>query len=309
MDASENDDLHHAAVVAHRTQGGLHTDYRGTAQEFVSAAKYGFLYPGRALQMARSRAGTPTFGIHPDGFVTFIQNHDQIAQAGSATGRRSGRAVAAGDDGVYPARAGNAMLFMGQECAVSSPFLYFARPRDGAGRPGHDDRTESLRQFPSLATPEMRMPSPAPTTPARSSAASSIFRAETHAALTICIAICFASGATILCCGCAGRAASTARPSAGRRRVRFFGTATIACCWSTSTPSCTSTRLQSRCWRRCRAVLRELHGPARTPLRRDGHAPVYGEETGDCRAHPVLLQPAPAEEPADRRRRADGRRP
>lgn len=48
LDALWNDDFHHAAVVALTGRDeAYYSDYRGRPQEFVSAAKHGFLYQGQ----------------------------------------------------------------------------------------------------------------------------------------------------------------------------------------------------------------------------------------------------------------------
>ena len=63
------------------------------------------------------------------------------------------------------------MLFQGQEFAASSPFFYFADFEEELARLVRQGRAESLRQFPSIAQPEMqaRLPDPAdPETFARS---------------------------------------------------------------------------------------------------------------------------------------------
>src|SRR5205085_6905106 len=88
LDALWNDDFHHSAMV--RLSGhneAYYTDYRGTPQEFISAVKWGFLYQGQRFQWQKKRRGTPTFGVHPARFVTFLQNHDQVAN--SARGQRA----------------------------------------------------------------------------------------------------------------------------------------------------------------------------------------------------------------------------
>jgi maltooligosyltrehalose trehalohydrolase len=168
MDALWNDDLHHAAVVALTgRKEAYYTDYRGTPQEFVSAAKYGFLYQGQRYKWQQKSRGTPTFGIHPERFVTFIQNHDQIANSGlgqrlnELAGPPRCRAMTA-----YILLApGTPMLFMGQEFAASSPFLYFADHETELADLVYDGRKEFLQQFPSLATSEMQDAIPRPDDP------------------------------------------------------------------------------------------------------------------------------------------------
>jgi maltooligosyltrehalose trehalohydrolase len=187
MDALWNDDLHHAAVVALTgRKEAYYTDYRGTAQEFVSAAKYGFLYQGQRYKWQKKPRGTPTFGIHPERFVTFIQNHDQIANSGlgqrvnELAGPPRCRAMTA-----YILLApGTPMLFMGQEFAASSPFLYFADHETELADLVNDGRKEFLQQFPSLATPEMQDALPRPDDPGTFERCKLDFsERETHAAI------------------------------------------------------------------------------------------------------------------------------
>ena len=82
LDALWNDDFHHTAIVALTGRNeAYYTDYLGTPQEMVSAIKYGFLYQGQRYSWQKKRRGTPTFGLNPSTFVTFLQNHDQIANS------------------------------------------------------------------------------------------------------------------------------------------------------------------------------------------------------------------------------------
>ncbi len=80
MDALWNDDFHHSAMVAltGRNQA-YYTDYLGSPQEFISAAKWGYLFQGQRYKHQKQRRGTPCLDLKPQAFVTFIQNHDQIA--------------------------------------------------------------------------------------------------------------------------------------------------------------------------------------------------------------------------------------
>jgi maltooligosyltrehalose trehalohydrolase len=159
LDAVWNDDFHHAAVVALTgLTAAYYSDYRGTAQEFVSAMKRGFLYQGQRYRWQKKRRGTPTLGLPPATFVTFIQNHDQIAN--SANGYRRHLLTSPGR---YRAMTvlmllgpGTPMLFQGQEFGASAPFLYFADHEPDLARLVRRGRAEFLRQFPALAAPEMQ---------------------------------------------------------------------------------------------------------------------------------------------------------
>ena len=83
MDAIWNDDFHHSTMVALTGHNeAYYSDYRGAPQEFISAAKRGFLYQGQFYSWQRQRRGTWTGGLKPAAFIHFLQNHDQVANFG-----------------------------------------------------------------------------------------------------------------------------------------------------------------------------------------------------------------------------------
>ena len=168
LDALWNDDFHHAAVVALTgLTAAYYSDYLGTPQEFVSAMKWGFLYQGQRYRWQKQRRGTPTFGLAPATFVTFIQNHDQIAN--SARGYRRHLLTSPGRYKAMTALMllgpGTPMLFQGQEFGASAPFLYFADHKPELARLVRRGRADFLRQFPALAAPEMQAQLPDPAAP------------------------------------------------------------------------------------------------------------------------------------------------
>ena len=160
-----NDDFHHSAMVAltGRTEA-YYTDYRGTPQEFVSAMKHGFLYQGQWYRWQGKRRGMPAFTVPRPAFVTFLQNHDQIAN--SARGLRLHALTTPGRLRAMTALTllgpGTPMLFQGQEFAASAPFLYFADHKPELAELVEKGRAEFLAQFPSIAEPAMRAALPKP---------------------------------------------------------------------------------------------------------------------------------------------------
>src|SRR6266850_257550 len=95
LDALWNDDFHHSAMVALTGHGeAYYSDTRGQPQELISAAKYGYLFQGQHYEWQRDRRGTPAWGLAPAAFVTFLQNHDQVAN--SARGLRGHRLTSPG---------------------------------------------------------------------------------------------------------------------------------------------------------------------------------------------------------------------
>jgi maltooligosyltrehalose trehalohydrolase len=157
IDALWNDDFHHSAMVALTGRHeAYYSDYRGTPQELISAAKRAFLYQGQWYSWQRQRRGTPTDGIAPARFVAFMQNHDQIAN--SARGERCHRLTSPGRHRAMTAvlllMPATPMLFQGQEYSASSPFLYFADHEPELATLVHEGRVRFLRQFPSIGSQE-----------------------------------------------------------------------------------------------------------------------------------------------------------
>jgi len=169
LDAMWNDDFHHSAIVALTGQNvGYFSDYSGKPQEFISAAKYGFLYQGQALSWRKVLRGTPTLGIPAETFVCFVANHDQIANTGP--GERPRVQTSPGRDRAMTALLllgpWTPLLFQGQEFGASSPFLFFADIGDAAVRHTiRNGRAELLAPFLSLTEEEALRSLPAPDDP------------------------------------------------------------------------------------------------------------------------------------------------
>jgi maltooligosyltrehalose trehalohydrolase len=168
LDALWNDDYHHTAYVALTGRAeAYYTDYRGTPQEFVSAAKYGYLYQGQWYEWQKKRRGTPGYGAAPATFVTFLENHDQVAN--SARGARAHQLAHPGRYRALTALTllgpGTPMLFQGQEFASSRPFFYFADHNPDLAKLVCRGRAQFLAQFPSVARPDVQASLPDPADP------------------------------------------------------------------------------------------------------------------------------------------------
>ncbi len=165
LDGLWNDDFHHAAIVALTGHNdAYYTDYLGHPQEFISAMKWGYLYQGQRYSWQEMRRGRPALDLLPAQFINFIQNHDQIAN--SARGERIQELTSPGKframTALYLLGPGTPMLFMGQEFAASTPFLYFADHVPELAKLVRKGRADFLKQFPTLARPEMQAQIPDP---------------------------------------------------------------------------------------------------------------------------------------------------
>lgn len=158
FDALWNDDYHHSAVVALTgRREAYYTDYKGSVQEFISCAKYGYLYQGQWYKWQKQRRGAAGLDLPPQAFVAYMENHDQVAN--SAFGRRLHqlsspqryRAITA----LTLLGPATPLLFQGQEFCSTAPFLYFADHREALRGPILKGRQDFLTQFASLSDPDV----------------------------------------------------------------------------------------------------------------------------------------------------------
>lgn len=153
IDGMWNDDLHHSMIV--RLTGkreAYYSDHGGNPQEFISAAKWGVLFQGQYYGWQKAPRGTPGLDVEPWRWITFFENHDQVANTLTGT-----RPRAQGSPGVYRALAaywlltpGTPMFFMGQEYATSRPFLYFSDQNGEIRDKVRKGRLTFLAQFSSI---------------------------------------------------------------------------------------------------------------------------------------------------------------
>jgi maltooligosyltrehalose trehalohydrolase len=164
LDAVWNDDFHHSAVAAITGKREAYcSDHHGTPQELISAAKRGYLFQGQHYAWQRQPRGTRTDGIPAAAFVTYLENHDQIANSGDGS-----RVRFQTSPGRYRAMTalmllmpGTPMLFQGQEFGASAPFMYFADHNPELAKAVQTGRAEFIKQFPSLvSTSQQRAPVP-----------------------------------------------------------------------------------------------------------------------------------------------------
>ena len=165
-DSLWNDDAHHTAVVALTgRREAYYRDYQGSAQELVSCARFGYLYQGQYYSWQKKRRGTPALDLLPRAFVTYLENHDQIAN--SAFGRRLHQRASPSRFRAVTAwmllGPATPMLFQGQEFSSSRPFLYFADHNPELSASVTVGRRQFLSQFPSVKDASVQRALPPPT--------------------------------------------------------------------------------------------------------------------------------------------------
>jgi maltooligosyltrehalose trehalohydrolase len=136
LDAVWADDLHHqlrVAVTGERES--YYASYDGTTAAIADTISQGWFFRGAHSVHHQHARGTPTDGLPLARFVVCLQNHDQIGNR--PRGDRLHHAI---DLDVWRALTvlllalpETPLLFMGQEWAATTPFLYFT---DHAGALG-----------------------------------------------------------------------------------------------------------------------------------------------------------------------------
>ncbi|MDP8267026.1 MAG: malto-oligosyltrehalose trehalohydrolase [Candidatus Aceula meridiana] len=127
MDAQWLDDFHHSLrTIIAEDKRGYYCDF-GNIKQVVKAYEQGFVYDGEYSEHRKKNFGSSSQHLEPKQFVVFIQNHDQVGNR--MMGERLSQLV---DSESLKLAAGAMMfspyipmLFMGEEFAAETPFLYF----------------------------------------------------------------------------------------------------------------------------------------------------------------------------------------
>ena len=130
MDSQWSDDFHHAlfSLLYTKEPGrGYYGDF-GKLSDLHKALKHAYVYDGQYSSYRKRKHGRLVEGLSAHHFVHFDQNHDQVGNR--ALGERlehlCGMDVAKVSIGLVLMAPYVPMLFMGEEFAASTPFLYFA---------------------------------------------------------------------------------------------------------------------------------------------------------------------------------------
>ena len=165
--AQWNDDVHHAAhVIATGERDGYYAEFaERPVWHFGRALAEGFAWQGEASTYRGGAArGEPCAHLPPSAFVGFLQTHDQVGNR--AFGERIAQVAEAA-----PLRAVLAcvllapavpMLFMGEEFAASTPFLYFCDFDGELARAVTHGRREEFAHFARFADAQLRERIPDP---------------------------------------------------------------------------------------------------------------------------------------------------
>lgn len=156
LDAVYADDFCHTVQLALGDER-YGEDFTGAAQELTTELKEGWLYQGQVSQRHGRPRGTPPGGLPPERFMFCISNHDQIGNR--AFGERLHQLTTP-----EAFRAASALLllspytpqiFMGQEWAATSPFLYFTDHHEELGKLVSQGRRLEFARFADFADADL----------------------------------------------------------------------------------------------------------------------------------------------------------
>jgi maltooligosyltrehalose trehalohydrolase len=165
LDAIWADDFHHQVrVTLTEEKDGYYAAYRPGVSELARTIDRGWLYEGQVYGPTGRSRGTPAGSLAASAFVYCIQNHDQVGNR--ALGERLCATVSAEQ---YRAVSTlllflpmTPLLFMGQEWAASSPFLYFTDHDEDLGRLVREGRRREFEGFDAFRDPAARERIPDP---------------------------------------------------------------------------------------------------------------------------------------------------
>jgi maltooligosyltrehalose trehalohydrolase len=165
LDAVWADDFHHQVRrLAAGDRDGYFEDYRGTIDDLAATIRQGWFYTGQfSAHQARPR-GTDPSGVPLDRMIVCIQNHDQIGNR--PFGRRLNHQI---EPALFRALSAlllfvpeTPLLFMGQEWAASTRFLFFTDHHGELGELVTKGRRAEFSRFDAFSDPvlQTRIPDP-----------------------------------------------------------------------------------------------------------------------------------------------------
>lgn len=169
--AQWNDDLHHALhVLVAREVDGYYADYADAPVERLARAlAEGFVYQGEASAFrGGAPRGEPSRHLPPAAFISFLQTHDQVGNRayGERLDRLSDPAMLDAALACLLLAPQTPMLFMGEEFAASTPFLFFCDFGPDLAEAVSRGRREEFAQFAAFSDPVARARIPDPGDPA-----------------------------------------------------------------------------------------------------------------------------------------------
>jgi maltooligosyltrehalose trehalohydrolase len=167
-DAVWADDFHHSLRVhLTGTREHYYADYEGSVAEIAKAINEGFVYQGQRSPRSNRPRGTRVTDEPATGFVFCIQNHDQVGNR--PFGERVHHDISLDRYAVASTLLlflpEPALLFMGQEFAATTPFLFFTDHNEQLGKLVTEGRRREFSGFRAFSDPLLLNSIPDPQDP------------------------------------------------------------------------------------------------------------------------------------------------
>jgi maltooligosyltrehalose trehalohydrolase len=169
VDAQWNDDGHNVLhVLLTGETGGYYADYAtDTAAKLARVLAEGWVYQGEHSAYLGAARGEPSADLPPYAHVLFLQNHDQIGNRAFGerlTSLTSPEALEAAITLQFLCPQ-IPLMFMGEETACQTPFLFFTDHRDELADAVREGRRQEFAGFAEFADPDKRERIPDPNAP------------------------------------------------------------------------------------------------------------------------------------------------
>jgi maltooligosyltrehalose trehalohydrolase len=166
VDAQWNDDGHNVLhVLLTGEDGGYYADYAiDPAAKLARVLAEGWVYQGEKSDYLKAARGEPAADLPPYAHVLFLQNHDQIGNRAFGERLTTLTSVPALEAAIalqmlcpqIP------LLFMGEENASTTPFLFFTDHHNDLADAVREGRRQEFAGFAAFADPEKRERIPDP---------------------------------------------------------------------------------------------------------------------------------------------------
>lgn len=168
FDAVWADDFHHVIRVSSTKEAeGYFGDFVGNLSDVVDTLRHGWHYRGRLATSAKAPRGTECVHLAPERFVHCISNHDQTGNHafGERLSRRILPTALRAAEALLCLSPYTPMLFMGQEWAASTPFIFFTDHNEDLGKLIIKGRRDEFKNFAAFSQPEVLQTIPDPQKP------------------------------------------------------------------------------------------------------------------------------------------------
>lgn len=154
IDAVWADDFHHELrVILSNAWENYFADYAGSMESLARALNEGFIFQGQEAEFWGGPRGSKVTSEPANAFVIAIQNHDQVGNRpfGERLHHQVNFERYAVASALLMLAPETPLLFMGQEFAASTPFLYFTDHHQELGRLVTGGRRQEFGGFRAFA--------------------------------------------------------------------------------------------------------------------------------------------------------------